>query len=371
MRATDVDSATDDNAVTSRPGPVAAPWSPESSTPPPPERQGSGEPSRTGPASALLARGAERYGLVVLLVGMVAFFALLPSSGEAFRSSANIQSVLANQAVGLTVALALLMPLTAGHFDFSVGATTAGSCVVSAAVMAQHGAPLVIGVGAGVGTGLVIGLLLGVMVAYGGMNSFIATLGMATLIGGGIFAYTDGLQITGDLPVPLTDLGSRTLLGVPSIVWLAVGVALAAWFLTAHTPLGRHLFAIGSNADAAKLVGLDVRRVTVAAFAMSGLLSGIAGVLLLARQGSATSENGMTMLFPALTAVLLSTVVLDIGRPSVVGVVVGVLFVAVSISGLTLAGAPVWISQVFNGAALLLAVAISSLGRRVASRAGT
>jgi ribose transport system permease protein len=79
----------------------------------------------------------------------------------------------------------------------------------------------------------------------------------------------------------------------------------------------------------------------------------------------------MTMLFPALTAVLLSTVVLDIGRPSVVGVVVGVLFVAVSISGLTLAGAPVWISQVFNGAALLLAVAISSLGRRVASRAGT
>jgi ribose transport system permease protein len=113
-----------------------------------------------------------------------------------------------------------------------------------------------------------------------------------------------------------------------------------------------------------------VRRVTVAAFAMSGLLCGVAGVLLLARQGSATSDNGMSMLFPALTAVLLSTVALDIGRPSVVGVVVGVLFVAVSVSGLTLAGAPVWISQVFNGAALLVAVAISSLGRKLADRAG-
>jgi ribose transport system permease protein len=237
--------------------------------------------------------------------------------------------------------------------------------------MATHGAPLVVGVAAGLGAGLVTGLLLGVMVAYGGMNSFIATLGMATLVGGGIFAYTDGLQITGDLPVALTDLGSRTALGVPSIVWLAAAIALVAWFLTRHTPLGVRLYAVGSNADAAKLVGIDVRRVTLGAFAMSGLLSGAAGVLLLARQGSATSENGMTMLFPALTAVLLSTVVLEVGRPSVLGVVVGVLFVAVSVSGLTLAGAPVWISQVFNGAALLLAVAIASFGRKVAAQSAS
>jgi ribose transport system permease protein len=323
-----------------------------------------------GSVSTVVARGTERYGLVALLAAMVALFALLPASGEAFRSSANIQSVLANQAVGLTVALALLMPLAAGHFDFSVGATTALSCVVSAAVMATHGASLVAGVAAGLGTGLVVGLLLGVMVAYGAMNSFIATLGMATLIGGGIFAYTDGLQITGDLPVPLTDLGSRTLAGVPAIVWVAAAIGVAAWFLTKHTPLGVRLYAVGSNAEAAKLVGINVRGVTVAAFAMSGLLSGAAGVLLLARQGSATSENGMTMLFPALTAVLLSTVVLEVGRPSVLGVVVGVLFVAVSVSGLTLAGAPVWISQVFNGAALLLAVAIASFGRRIATRSG-
>lgn len=364
MRATDVGVATNDSSVTASRERTA---SPPSAGTPTPSRGARGARSVT----TLLAHGAERYGLIVLLIAIIAFFALLPSSGEAFRSSPNIQSVLANQAVGLTVALALLLPLAAGHFDFSVGATTAGSSVVAAAVMADHGAPLVVGVAAGLGTGLLIGLLLGVMVAHGGMNSFIATLGMATLIGGAIFAYTDGLQITGDLPVPLTDLGSRTLLGVPSIVWLAVAIALATWFLTAHTPLGRHLFAIGSNAEAAKLVGIEVRRVTVAAFAMAGLLAGAAGVLLLARQGSATSDNGMTMLFPALTAVLLSTVVLDIGRPSVVGVVIGVLFVAVSVSGLTLAGAPVWIGQVFNGAALLLAVAISSLGRRVAARAGT
>ncbi|MGA9747013.1 MAG: ABC transporter permease [Nocardioides sp.] len=334
-----------------------------------------------GPATAADADGragrgtapgriVERYGLMLLLLAMAVFFAVLPASGEAFRSSANLQSVLANQAVGLTVALALLVPLAAGHFDFSVGATTAASCVVSAAVMADHGAPLVVGVAASLGTGLVIGLLLGLMVAHGGMNSFIATLGMATLIGGAIFAYTDGLQITGDIPVTLTDLGSRTLLGAPAIVWVALVIAGAAWFLMSHTPIGRHLYAVGSNAEAAKLVGIEVRRVTMAAFVLSGLLGGAAGLLLLARQGSATSENGMSMLFPALTAVLLSTVVLDIGRPSVVGVVIGVLFVAVSVSGLTLAGAPVWIGQVFNGAALLLAVAISSLGRKVANRSG-
>jgi ribose transport system permease protein len=363
MRATDTDLATAEVALRD-------PATPAGSTPP--TSPGSASPGHAPADSRLrsLAGGAERYGLVVLLLAIIALFSLLPSSGDAFRSSANLQSVLANQAVGLTVALALLLPLAAGHFDFSVGATTAGTCVVAAAVLTD-GAPLFVGVAASLGAGLVIGALLGVMVAYGGMNSFIATLGMATLIGGAIFAYTDGLQITGDLPVPLTDLGSRTMLGLPSIVWLASGIAIATWFLTAHTPLGRHLFAIGSNAEAAKLVGIEVRRVTVAAFAMSGLLAGAAGILLLARQGSATSENGMAMLFPALTAVLLSTVVLDVGRPSVVGVVVGVLFVAVSVSGLTLAGAPVWIGQVFNGLALLLAVAISSLGRKVADRAGT
>ncbi|MGP4025542.1 ABC transporter permease [Actinomadura sp. 3N407] len=314
---------------------------------------------RSRPAVALI----ERYGLLLMLVVMTAVFAALPQSGEAFRSSANVQALLANQAVGLAVALALLFPMAAGFLDFSVGAVSASACVVAATAMSRFGLPVPAAVALALLAGVLIGTTLGLLVSRFGMNPFIATLGMATLLGGAIFAYTDGLQITKGISPALTDLGSLMWFGVPRIVLAAAGVAVVVWFVMDQTPLGRHLFAVGSNANAARLVGVNVLRVQLASFVLSGLVASAAGILLLARQGSATSDNGMNMLFPALTAVFLSTIVIDLGRPSVLGTVIGVLFVAVSVSGLTLIGAPSWVSQVFNGAALLLAVGLASIGR--------
>ncbi|MDF5755125.1 ABC transporter permease [Spongiactinospora sp. TRM90649] len=326
-----------------------------------------GRPARAGRGRSF-ARFTERYGLLFLLVAMIVVFAVLPSSGEAFRSAANISSVLASQAVGLTVALALLFPMAAGSFDFSVGAVTATSSVVAAASVSHFGLPLPAAILLAVVSGTLAGAVLGLLVARYGINPFIATLGMATLLGGAVFAYTNGLQISKDIPEALTDLGSLSVLGVPRIVVAAALIAAAVWFVMRHTPLGRHLFAVGSNAGAARLVGLNVSRITFLSFALSGLVAGVAGVLLLARQGAATSDNGMNMLFPALTAVFLSTIVIEVGRPSVLGTVIGVLFVAVSVSGLTLVGAPSWVSQVFNGAALLIAVGLAGISRRRAGR---
>lgn len=313
------------------------------------------------PRAAVAA--VQRYGLLLMLVIMTAVFAGLPESGEAFRSSANVQALLANQAVGLAVALALLFPMAAGYLDFSVGAVSATSCVVAAAGMSRFGLPMPAAIALALASGVLIGAVLGLLVARFAMNPFIATLGMATLLGGAIFAYTDGMQITEGISGGLTDLGSLTWFGVPRIVVAAAGMAVVVWFVIGQTPLGRHLFAVGSNADAARLVGVNVMRVQFSSFVLSGLVAAAAGVLLLARQGAATSDNGMSLLFPALTAVFLSTIVIDLGRPSVLGTVIGVLFVAVSVSGLTLVGAPSWVSQVFNGAALLVAVGMASIGR--------
>ncbi|MGP4103911.1 ABC transporter permease [Nonomuraea sp. KM90] len=306
----------------------------------------------------------ERYGLLFMLVIMTVAFAILPTSGEAFRSVANVQALLANQAVGLVVALALLFPMAAGFLDFSVGAVSATACVVAATSMSRFGLPVWAAIALALAAGVLVGTLLGLLVARFSMNPFIATLGMATLLGGAIFAYTDGRQITKDISAGLTDLGSLTWFGVPRIVLASAMVAVVVWFLMGQTPLGRYLFAVGSNATAARLVGVNVMRIQLVSFALSGLVASMAGVLLLARQGAATSDSGMSMLFPALTAVFLSTIVVDLGRPSVLGTVIGVLFVAVSVSGLTLVGAPSWVSQVFNGAALLMAVGLASVGRK-------
>ncbi len=323
--------------------------------------------ANTGRRPLTLVGVAERYGLLILVVVLVVVFSVLPQSGEAFRSPANLQAVIANQGVRLVVALALLLPMAAGYFDFSVGAVTAASSVVAAAALAHFDLPLGIAIASAIAFGTSVGTLIGILVAKLGMNSFIATLGVATLLGGIIFAYTGGLQITTGIPTALTDLGSQTLAGVPYIAIAASGIAVVIWYLMTQTPFGRRLFAIGSNPNAAELTGTRVARTRLLSFVASGTISGVAGVLLLARQGAATSDNGMTMLFPALTAVLLSTIVIDLGRPSVIGTVIGLLFVAFSVSGLTLLGSPAWVSQVFNGAALLVAVGfarVSVLWRR-------
>jgi ribose transport system permease protein len=305
---------------------------------------------------------AERYALVVLVLAEFAVFAVLPQSGEVFVSALNLRTLVANQGVALVVAIALIFPLAAGIFDFSVGAVAASSSVVTAAAVADFGLPVLAAVLLGIGFGALVGVVLGILIAYGDVNPFIATLGVATLLGGAIFAYTAGLRITG-IPAALTSIGSGDWLAVPRIVVVSAAVAVLAWWLLSQTVFGRRLFAIGSNVRATHLLGVDVRRVQLLAFVASGVTAGTAGVLLLARNGGATSDSGMSMLFPALTAVLLSTIVVDLGRPSVPGVVVAIFFIAITVSGLTLAGTPAWVNQVFNGAALLLAVGVARLAR--------
>jgi ribose transport system permease protein len=306
----------------------------------------------------------ERYALVVLVIALFALFALLPASGSVFASPQNIRALVANQGVPLMIAVAAVFPLAAGYFDFSVGAVAASSSVVTGAALSHFAVPLPLAVVLGVLLGTTVGAILGLLIAYGGVNPFISTLGVATLLGGVIFAYTGGLRISAGIPAELTDIGSRDWFGVPRVVVVAGLVAVIAWWLLSQTVFGRRLYAVGSNARATHLLGVDVRRTQLLAFVASGTVAGIGGVLLLARNGGATSDNGMMMLFPALTAVLLSTIVIDLGRPSVPGVVVAILFIAITVSGLTLVGTPSWVNQVFNGAALLIAVAFARLARR-------
>ena len=138
-------------------------------------------------------------------------------------------------------------------------------------------------------------------------------------------------------------------------------VGLVVWYTLAHTPFGRYLESIGSNEEAARLVGINVTRMIWASFVISGVLGAIAGVLETSRAGSASAETGAAFLFPAFTAVFLGATTIRPGRYNVWGTLVGTYFVAISVSGLTLLGANIWVSPTFNGVALLVAVALSPL----------
>ncbi|MDF5753084.1 ABC transporter permease [Spongiactinospora sp. TRM90649] len=324
-----------------------------------------------GPArSAALRRLGERYGLVLLLGAVFVFFSVLPASSAAFPTPANLQAVLGNIAVVSVLGIAAIFPLVAGHFDFSVAATSLVSSITCAALLSDFRAPLAVGVAGGLLAGLAVGLVNATLVAVLRLNAFIVTIGTATLLPGVVQWYTGGVGITRDIAQPLRDLGSGVWLGLPQVIWPVAAVIAACWFVLGRTAAGRRLQAVGGNPAAARLVGISVTRMSFLAFVISGGLAGIAGVLLTARNGGGLVNSGVDLLFPALAAVFLGGTAIDPGRYNVLGTVVGALFVAVSVSGLTLAGAADWVPDVFNGAALVVAVAISTLLARRRGRTG-
>jgi ribose transport system permease protein len=316
------------------------------------------KPARTQGRTAI--RVLERYALLGLVVLIAAFFTVYPDSAETFPTAANLRILTANQTITLLLGLALLFPLVAGHFDFSVGAIAATGSVITAGLMQDYKAPLVVCILASIVAGAILGAINGIAVSKLGMNSFVTTLALATLLGGVIQWYTDGQAISNNISPSLTAFGSGTWLGIPRPVFVVALVVALCWYGLTHTPFGRSLYAIGDNARAARLVGMPIARYTLKAFIFSGTLAGVAGVILTARTGGATADNGTTMLFPALAAVFLGATAIQPGRFNVWGTVVGVALVAISVSGLTLAGASNWVNPVFNGLALAVAVGLSS-----------
>lgn len=307
---------------------------------------------------------AERHALLVLLLAVVLFFSVYPDSRDQFPTSENLRVLLGNQATVALLALAAILPLVCGYFDFSLGAIAAMSTVVTAGLMSRHDLPLGLAVTAGIAIGVGVGLVNGFLVTRIGLNAFVTTLGMATLLGGLVQWYTDGQTILVGLDPRLAEFGSADLFGIPQVVYIVALAAVVLWYLLAQTPWGRSLYAIGANPRSAALVGIRVRRASWTTFVLAGGIAGIVGVMALARAGSASADSGNTLLFPALAAVFLGATAVRPGFFNVVGTIIGVLFVSAAVSGLTLSGASAWASPVFNGAALLVAVFVSHyLGR--------
>jgi len=306
----------------------------------------------------------ESNALLALLIVIGAFFAVLPRSRDVFLSADNLAVLLGNQATVAMLALAAIIPLVSGYFDFSLGANAALSTVLAAGLMSRHDVPLLVACAACVVVGALIGLVNGVLVTRFRLNAFVTTLAMATLIAGLIQWYTGGQTILQGISPGLVTFGSTNLFGVPEVVYVVGVVAAILWYVLTHTPYGRSLYAIGANPQAAMLVGIRSDKYVAISFVMAGVIASLTGILQLARIGSATADSGNSLLFPALAAAFLGATAVRPGFFNVVGTVIGVLFVSVAVSGLTLAGASSWVSPVFNGAALLAAVGLSTyLGR--------
>lgn len=321
-----------------------------------------------GPAESTRSRVpwmvlGERFGLPVILGAVIAYFTV--TQPETFASSGNWTVILASQSVTLVLALALMIPLLSGNFDLSVGAVALLAAMLGAGTMARNDWSLLASCGFVLALGLGIGLINGVLVTRFGLDGLIATLGTATIMGGLISWYSENISIASGISERLTEFGTDTVLGVPSLTVAAGVLAVIVGYAVTQTPWGRMLVSIGSSPAAARLVGVRVSGMVLMSYAVSGVLAALAGVMLLAQQGSASpGTSGIGVVLPALAAVFLGASTWTPGRFNVVGTVLGLLLVSVTVSGLTLSGAAPWVTPVCYGGSLILAVAASSWFRR-------
>jgi ribose transport system permease protein len=300
--------------------------------------------------------GVYTWAVLVVLFGI-----WVPST---FLTSATISSIGANTAVTAMVALALIIPLAGGLFDLSVAATL-GVCAVLTLYLQAHGMSVGLSILVSLATGAAIGVINGLLVVGVGINSFIATLGMSSVLAAFAYWITGGNQLVASVGSHYVKLGQGTLLGLPDPIWYAAAIALVLFYFTEWTTVGHYLYGIGGNIEAARLVGIRVDRILFGSLVSSGVIAAFAGIVLSAQLGSSSADIGPRYLLPAFSAVLLgATQIKTNGRVNVLGTLVAVILLATGIYGLQLAGAPSFISDLFNGVALIVAVSLSLRANR-------
>lgn len=267
-------------------------------------------------------------GLIVALVALAVVGYV--TAGSRFASLDNLMVILSLASVIGVVSIGMTFVITGGGIDLSVGSVLGLASVwattLATQTMADQYGWVVMAV-CGIAVGLGAGLVNGVLVAYGRVVAFIATL--ATMVAARGLAELIANRRTQIVTVDsFTDTFRGDLLGVPKIVWIFVAVAVAGWFLLNRTTFGRRTVAVGGNPEAARLAGIKVRRHTMYLYALAGIAAGIAGVMMLARTTAGSSTNGTLYELDAIAAVVVGGTLLAGGRGTIVGTVLGVLIFA-------------------------------------------
>lgn len=318
-------------------------------------------PERKGPRRARLQATVydllTTYGLAAILV--VLFVAFSVSMPGTFPTRFNIESILSEQAVTALLALAVMVPITVGQWDLSVGFFVGLAHILTLGLQVQFGVPWPIAAIAVILSGVLLGLLNGWLITGVGIDSFIATLGSGTFVYGLASWYTGGKQILGNVQNGF--YGIDTMIGglLPSPALCVIIVSVVLWILLEYRPLGRRLYAIGANPRAAELTGIPPKRYIPWTFVGSGVITALAGILLAAELHVGQTSVGPDYLLPAFTGALLGATAIHPGRVNVWGTVIAVMLLAVIVSGLEQTGAQFFVAPLFNGLMLVTAVGLS------------
>jgi len=303
--------------------------------------------------------GLRRFSAVYLWAIFLILFGWLQF--HLFFTVSTFQVVFSQSAVTAVLALAFLMPLTADTYDLSIGEMMSLTIVVINWLTLHTRLPIGAIALLTVLMCAVIGAISGFVVVKLRVNSLIATLGMSEVLSSVQLYISQDHQVAGSFSNLFVDVGNNKVLGIPYLDLYMIVIALVLWFVLEQTPLGRRMFAVGGNRDAARLAGISADRIIWGSLIASAAIASLAGVMYTAQVGAYTSDIGQGYLFPALAAVFFGASQLS-QRPNVWGTLIAYFALAFGIQGLTLqfgAGA-FWVSPLFQGVALICAVAIAS-----------
>lgn len=297
-----------------------------------------------------------RFGGLILIIALVAIFgAWIPHT---FLTVATAQAIGRNQAITIILSLSLMASLCAGVFDLSVGQNVGlGAVTCISLVSTYHWSPVLACLTTAAMCAAIGGINAWLVVGVG-MDSFIATLG----VGSALLAaaeYLSNDQFVGPTPMSFQRLAGWEPFGIPVLIIYALVLALVAWYVLEHTPIGRRLYATGANADAARLAGIATKKYVAGALVLTGLGCGIAAILLSAEVGSISSSVGSSYLLPPFAGCFLAATQIKPGRYNVGGLLVALFLLGIGVKGLALVNGDLWIPDLFNGVALVLAVGLT------------
>lgn len=300
-----------------------------------------------------------RYSTFVILLALVLLFSLVSAR---FLRVGNLLNILDQSALLAVVAIGVTITIVSGGIDLSVGSVVALVGAVSAGVIVRSGLPVPVGLLAGMALGLAIGAFNGVMIVYGRLQPFVATLAMMAIGRGLTLLYTQGRPISG-MGEGYTILGG-SVGPVPVSVLILAAVLVLITVMFRSTPFGAYVYAVGGNEETTRLAGVNVNRVKVGAYALSGMLAAVGGILLTARLWSAQPQAAVGLELQAIAATVLGGASLMGGVGTAAGTVGGALIMGVLANGLNLAGVQSYLQQVITGAIFIMAVLLDMWTKR-------
>ncbi|WP_147112589.1 ABC transporter permease [Tateyamaria sp. syn59] len=309
-----------------------------------------------------LMRFLPVYGLVILTVFLIGLFSvLLPNT---FPTMLNLRSIISDKAIIALLSLGAMIPMAAGRIDLTVGYGIVLWHILAISLQTMLGLPWPMAVAIVLLLGAVTGFLNGLLVEVAKIDSFIATLGTGTVLYALALWHTGGRQMVGLLPDGFYALNTTFVFGLPITAYYLIVITVVMWIVLEYTPIGRYLYAIGANQRAAQLNGIPTRKYVIGAFVASGTMTALAGVLLAAKLRIGQASVGLEFLLPALVGAFLGSTTIKPGRVNVWGTVVGVVILAVGISGIQQFGGSFWVEPLFNGVTLLVAIGIAGYAQR-------